>query len=177
MIPMPPTRSDTAATAASSSESVLAEADAVLAISASCGSRNRPPILRQAMTLAQQRGDALDAGLDVVLGGELHEDRRDGTVLGVVAADDLASAGVERHEDHVVLVLAEGRLALRRHDADDLERHVADADGLVEGISVAEQAARHGAPEDDDDLAAADLFRIEGPRPSPRPTRGHRTSP
>ena len=48
------------------------------------------------------------------------------------------------------------------HDADHLEGHVADADGLVERVAVAEEIARDRAAEQHDDLAAPDLLRIEG---------------
>ena len=115
MMPMPPTSSDTAATAASSSDRVLALAEAVLAISVRLRiEKSSSWSGKSAMALAEQRVHALDVRGDVVLALELHEDRPDRAVLGVVAADDAAPAGIERHEDGVVLVLPEGRLALRR---------------------------------------------------------------
>eukprot|EP01035_Chromulina_nebulosa_P035102 gene35101-47164_t len=81
------------------------------------------------------------------------------------AADDAAPAGVERHEDDVVLVLAQRRLALGRHHADDLEGHVADAELLFERVLLAEEIARHRLADDGDDLAAAQEMRHSRDRP------------
>src|SRR5918998_12419 len=55
----------------------------------------------------------------------------------VPADADALAAGLKRHEDGVVLVLPLRRLTLRRHDADDPERHVFHPDGLADRIGLA----------------------------------------
>ncbi len=56
----------------------------------------------------------------------------------------------DRHEDDVVLVDAERRLALGREDAEHPERVPADADDPPDGVLVAEERVRHGHADEDD---------------------------
>ena len=49
-------------------------------------------------------------------------------------AEQAQAAGRERHQHHVVLVLALRRGAAHRHHADDLEQHVVEHDVLADRI-------------------------------------------
>src|SRR5262245_4373536 len=84
-------------------------------------------------------------------------------------ADDAALHGTKRHDDDVVLVLAEGGLALELQYADDLAGGVADADFGSQRILRAEERGFYCPADDTDGAAAADLafgeFAAFGDRP------------
>ncbi len=63
----------------------------------------------------------------------------------------------KRHEDDIVLVGAEARLALGLKQADHLAGHVLDAEVLADRIDVTEQLVAHGLADDAGGPAAADL--------------------
>ena len=133
MMPMPPTSSDTAATAASSMRQRIGGGGRGVGDLGQIADREILLLIADdPVSLPQQIGHQCDAGLDVFLVGELHENGSDGAISGIVAADHATAAGIEGHEDHVVLILAECRLSLGCHHADDAERNVADPNGAID---------------------------------------------
>lgn len=75
----------------------------------------------------------------------------DGTHVGDAQKTFLSSR--ERHDDHVVLVLAHGRLALAFQYADNTVRLVVDADCLADGIGCIEQIGCDRRPDDGNAVA------------------------
>ena len=113
MIPMPPTASETPATAASRSASVRALASRVAAMSARLRIGEIVVLARlQAVALAQQRLRVFLRAAHAFAVAHLHIDRADGAGIGLVAAENTLTRGVERNEHDIVLVLSPGRLAL-----------------------------------------------------------------
>src|SRR5258708_17268111 len=90
-----------------------------------------------------------------------------GHVFGAFGADpDHADIGVagqaslhgaQRHDNQIVLVLAEGRLAARGKDADDFAGNVTHADLGAERILAAEQSGADGLTDDASRAAGTDF--------------------
>ena len=80
----------------------------------------------------------------------------------VLIAGDAALHRLQRHEDDVVLILAEAGIALRRQDADDGTGNLANADSGADRISALEKRGGGGGAEDADGAAGADLAVGEG---------------
>ena len=66
--------------------------------------------------------------------GDVVHRHRDGAQEAL--AEQAQATGRERHEHHVVLVLALRRGAAHRHQADHLEQHVVEHDVLADGIAA-----------------------------------------
>ncbi|ESX92842.1 hypothetical protein X754_19150 [Mesorhizobium sp. LNJC403B00] len=75
-------------------------------------------------------------GRGAVVGGDVD-------VVDVAVAGDAALIGGKRHQDDIVLVLAEAGIALGFEQADDLARGAVDADDLALGFAGAEELLAH----------------------------------
>ncbi len=76
----------------------------------------------------------------------------------------------------VVLIPAFGGLALRRHDADHLHRHIADADRLTDRILLGKQVVSHRAAQHRHLAQGAHLGLHRRSGRTPRSSRGSRGS-
>ena len=113
------------------------------------------------VALAQQVADLPLDFAHVRFLADLDENGADGALLGGVAPQYPVAGGGDRHQDHVVLVLAQQALALAAEGADHHERHLADADHLPERVAIAEQVAYHRFAEQRDLGRAGEIRRVE----------------
>ncbi len=153
MIPMPPTRSETAATLASS----------VVIVSVPCCRAPAISLMLRIEKSSSSRGDrwwrsrssavmSFCARDDVLGRRRLDVDRALQVV--VEAPLDLPREGRERDERGVVVVLTARRLPLADCDADDREGRAADAHVLADGIGVGAEELLDDRLAEDDDLRA-----------------------
>ena len=156
-MPMPPTRRLTAATAPSS-----AGQDACRALQRLRDLRRIEDVevvllgATDVAPFAQQRLDRRGDGGRVVGWIDLHHDHSN-----VALAREATLHRLDRHQDHVVLVVAEAALSARDERADHLAGQVAQADPLPERILVAKQVALHGRADHAHGLARLLLGRRE----------------
>ena len=90
------------------------------------------PLSQEAFHLLLRRGDYLRAP-------RLHQDSADRLRFRLRHADHLFLSGRDRHQDHVILVLAGRRLALRRQRPGHRKWNALDADHLANRIQTIEQ--------------------------------------
>ena len=95
--------------------------------------------------------------------------RADALEAPAAHALDAVAEGRQRHDDHVVLVLPDRVLALAREHADDRQRHLLDADGLVDRVGLAEQLLGDRLADDRHLARAGDLAGLEDAALGERP--------
>ena len=124
MMPTPPTIRLTAATAPSSAVSTRVEL--VNALLTSFRSRTLKSFVGAVAELAPLAQQPLELRLHLLRRNAVARRHHDVVHVGVARHPPLQ--GAQRHDDHVVLVLAEARLTLHRQQADHLARQLAEPD-------------------------------------------------
>ena len=104
--------------------------------------------IQDVVTLAQQRFDLALYLDDLRSLADLQLDH-----LDVRDAEKALLLRHQRHDDHIVLILAHGGLSLARENTDDLERLIVDANVLADGVLAAEEIPSDGRADDGDALA------------------------
>ncbi len=113
------------------------------------------------VSLSQQTGHLILRVLGPALLG-LHHDGADGRVIGLADANHPLLRGADRHEDHVVLILAAWRLALGHQRPDHGKRYGLDPNDLAHRVFAVEQVVDHCFAQQRDSSRRVDVRGGEG---------------